>query len=367
MTENRQPLPTLKKRLLGQTLTQLQDTLTALSQPKYRAKQVAEWLYKHRVADIDEMTNLPLSLRQALSEEYVVGRMPLVQRQVSIDGTEKYLFPVYGRPGFAIETVYIPEGDRATLCISSQVGCKMNCYFCQTGKMGFSSHLTAGDILNQLFSSPHFDRLTNVVYMGMGEPLDNYEEVAKSLEVLTASYGPAWSPKRITVSTIGPRKGLTAFLSEQQAHLAVSIHSPYSEERLSLMPVEKAFPIAEVIETLSQYDFSGQRRLSFEYIVFDNLNDSLRHAEALYRLLSPLDCRVNLIRYHSIPGVQLESPVQERVQAFEDYLNRRGLRCTTRRSRGEDIFAACGMLSTAEKEKKEKTSPSPSTSLPPKQ
>ncbi|KGL52948.1 MULTISPECIES: 23S rRNA (adenine(2503)-C(2))-methyltransferase RlmN [Porphyromonas] len=342
------------KTLIGHTLKELEALVKSHNQPKFRAKQIAEWLYVHKVTEIEEMSNLPISFRQQLSENYTIGRHVPITTQRSKDGTEKYLFSVDTKKGLReIETVYIPESDRATLCISSQIGCKMNCSFCHTGKMGFLFNLSAAEIINQFLSCPHIEKLTNIVFMGMGEPLDNYDEVSKTLEILTAPWGLAWSPKRITVSTIGSRDGLLKLLQEQQCQVAISIHSPYPEERAALMPVEKAFPIEEVIATLQKFDFSGQRRLSFEYIVFDGLNDDLRHAEALIRILKPLlpDCRINLIKYHSIPGVDLRSPSPVRVQSFEDYLNSKGVRCTTRRSRGEDIFAACGMLATTKGKK----------------
>lgn len=335
--------------LLGKTLSQLQELTAALGQPKYRAKQIAEWLYQKRATSFEEMSNLPKAFRERLSAEYTVGRTAPALRQVSADKSEKYLFHPLTEEDQTFETVYIPEGDRATLCVSSQVGCKMNCLFCATGKMGFHTNLTTADVINQILSVPYSERLTNIVFMGMGEPLDNYPVVADAIEILTSDYGFAWSPKRITVSTIGPKVGLERFLKEQHAHLAISIHSPLPEQRLSLMPVEKAFPITEVIETLKKYDFSGQRRLSFEYIIFDELNDTKAHANALLRLLSPLDCRVNLIPYHAIPDIPLKTSRPRRIQEFEDYLNAHGLRCTTRTSRGQDIDAACGMLSTKEK------------------
>lgn len=334
--------------LLGKTLSELQALVTDMGLPKFRAQQLAEWLYHKRATSFAEMTNLPKDLRSKLDASFSVGRSEPEVRQVSKDGTEKYLFRPFHTEAHAFETVYIPDGDRATLCVSSQIGCKMNCQFCATGRMGFHGQLTATDIINQFLSVPYTDKLTNAVFMGMGEPLDNFDEVAKVIEILTAPYGFAWSPKRITVSTIAPKKGLLRLLDELEVHVAISIHSPFSDERLSLMPVEKAFPISDVLETLKQYNFSGQRRLSFEYIIFDGLNDSKLHAKELVKLLKPLDCRVNLIRYHAIPGVDLQSSDTAQVQRFEAYLNKHGLRTTTRRSRGEDIFAACGMLSTTQ-------------------
>lgn len=333
--------------LLGLTLDELTSLVQELGEPKYRAKQLAEWLYVMRATTLDEMTNLPKALRSKLESCCTIGRSPVALTQVSRDGTEKYLFRKLDRPEQTFETVYIPEEDgRATLCISSQVGCRMGCRFCATGQMGFQGHLTAADVINQVLSVPHSDALTNVVFMGMGEPLDNYKVVASVLEIMTSDYGLAWSPKRITVSTIGPRIGLTRFLEEQRANLAVSLHSPFAEERAEIMPVEGLFPIEEVIDTLGKYDFTGQRRLSFEYIVFGGLNDDLRHAKALVELIRPLRSRVNLIPYHPIDGLPYHAPDRAVIERFAEYLNAHGVIATIRRSRGQDIDAACGMLST---------------------
>ena len=333
--------------LLGLTLDELTSLVQELGEPKYRAKQLAEWLYVKRATTLDEMTNLPKALRSKLKSCCTIGRSPVALTQVSRDGTEKYLFRKLDRPEQTFETVYIPEEDgRATLCISSQVGCRMGCRFCATGQMGFHGHLTAADVINQVLSVPHSDALTNVVFMGMGEPLDNYKVVASVLEIMTSDYGLAWSPKRITVSTIGPRVGLTRFLEEQRANLAVSLHIPFPEERAEIMPVEGLFPIEEVIETLGKYDFSGQRRLSFEYIVFGGLNDDLRHAKALVELIRPLRSRVNLIPYHQIEGLPYHASDRAVIEHFAEYLNAHGVIATIRRSRGQDIDAACGMLST---------------------
>lgn len=337
-----------KERLLGKTLDELKTVAAEVGLPGYAAKQMADWLYKKRVTTIDQMTNIAATKRIALAEKYEIGQYAPVNFQKSVDGTIKYLYEA--GPGNYVESVYIPTSDRATLCVSSQVGCKMNCLFCMTGKQGFSKNLSANEILNQIQALPENDELTNVVFMGMGEPLDNVDQLFKVLEILTAPYGYAWSPKRITVSTIGA-KGLKRFLDESDCHLAVSLHSPYSPERLSLMPVEKAFPIQDVLALIRQYDFTHQRRVSFEYIVFKGLNDSVQHAKALAGLLKDIPCRVNLIRFHAIPNVPLQTSDPEKMEAFKEILNDRGVTCTIRASRGEDIFAACGMLSTKEKEK----------------
>ena len=316
--------------------------------PKFAAKQIASWLYDKKVNSIDEMTNLSLKHREALGAEYEVGGIPPVEAMHSVDGTIKYLFQV-GEKNF-VEAVYIPDDDRATLCVSSQVGCKMNCKFCMTGKQGFTANLTANQILNQISSLPERDKLTNVVLMGMGEPLDNLDEVLKVLEVLTAPYGYGWSPKRITLSSIGLRKGLQRFIEESDCHLAISLHSPVPSQRLDLMPAERAFSITEIVDLLKNYDFSKQRRLSFEYIVFKGVNDSLIYATELVKLLRGVDCRINLIRFHAIPGVDLEGTDMEAMVTFRDCLTSHGVFSTIRASRGEDIFAACGMLSTAKRE-----------------
>ena len=298
-----------KKPLLGLTLSELQSVVKNLGMPGFAAKQIASWLYDKKVTSIDEMSNLSLKHREYLNDVYEIGAEAPIDAMRSIDGTVKYLYRV--GEGRFIEAVYIPDEDRATLCISSQVGCKMDCKFCMTGKQGFTANLTANQIINQISSLPERDKLTNVVFMGMGEPLDNLDEVLKALEVMTASYGYSWSPKRITLSTVGLRKGLQRFIEESDCHLAISLHTPVPLQRRELMPAEKAFSITEIVELLRNYDFSKQRRLSFEYIVFKGVNDSMLYAKELMKLLRGLDCRINLIRFHAIPGVDLEGSEME--------------------------------------------------------
>ena len=338
----------IKSPLLGKTLEELNLIVSDLGMPKFTAKQIASWLYEKKVASIEEMTNISLKNRELLSQNYEIGATPPVHEMRSVDGTVKYLFRTPEND--YIEAVYIPDDDRATLCVSSQVGCKMNCKFCMTGKQGYTNSLTAAQILNQIYSIPERDTLTNVVFMGMGEPFDNLDEVLRALKILTADYGYAWSPKRITVSTVGLKKGLERFLEESDCHLAVSLHSPFPAQRRELMPAEKAFSIMEIIEILKRYDFSKQRRLSFEYIVFKGVNDSLLYAKELVKILRGLDCRINLIRFHAIPGVDLEGTDMDSMVEFRDYLTQHGVFATIRASRGEDIFAACGMLSTAKQQ-----------------
>lgn len=338
-----------KKPLLGMTLEEIVETVSSLNMPKFTAKQIASWLYEKKVTSIDEMTNISLKNRNLLSSCFEVGCSKPVHEAKSSDGTIKYLFSAGNL--HTVESVYIPDNDRATLCVSSQVGCKMNCVFCMTGKQGFGANLSANQILNQIQSIPESDQLTNIVFMGMGEPMDNIEEVLKVLSILTSDYGYKWSPKRITVSTVGLRKGFERFLKESDCHLAVSIHTPFPIQRAKLMPAEKTFSITEIVDILRDYDFSKQRRLSFEYIMFKDENDDLNHARELVKLLKNVDCRINLIRFHAIPNVDLVGADLETMTKFRDYLSNNGIFTTIRASRGEDIFAACGMLSTIEKQK----------------
>ncbi|MFA6334184.1 MAG: 23S rRNA (adenine(2503)-C(2))-methyltransferase RlmN [Bacteroidales bacterium] len=333
----------MKKWLLGKSLEELKEISEDLSLPSFTAKQLTEWIYKKKASDILQMTNLSKHAREVLSADYQVGCFASVDKQISSDGTKKYLFPTIG--GNTIESVMIPEEDRTTLCVSSQCGCKMGCKFCMTARLGFKGHLTAGEIISQFINIDECDRLTNAVFMGMGEPLDNLDSVLKSIEILTAEWGFAWSPKRITLSTIGIYPALKEYLEKSKCHLAISLHNPIDEERNELILMQKAYPIAETINLVKSYDFSGQRRVSFEYIMFNGWNDSKRHADALIRMLKGIECRVNLIRFHRIPDFPMVSTPDAKIELFKTRLNNAGLLTTVRASRGEDILAACGMLS----------------------
>jgi len=330
--------------LFGKTLSELSQIVGELSLPSFSARQIAGWLYGKNVSSMDEMTNLSAKARALLAENYTMGVSAPLAVQTSEDGAKKYLFSALD--GMCVEAACIPDRDRATLCISSQVGCRMGCAFCMTARQGMQGNLTATDILNQFRSLPERDRLTNIVFMGMGEPFDNLDEVMKSLEILTSEYGYAWAPKRITVSTIGIIPAVRQFMDNSRCHLAVSLHHPHPEERRKLMPVENKYPIRQVIDLLKNYDMNKQRRISFEYIMLAGVNDSLQQANETVRLLSGLRCRVNLIRFHAIPGSPFKSSNQQVIQQFSDALNKKGLIATIRQSRGMDIDAACGMLST---------------------
>ena len=338
--------------LLGLSLEQLQSLCLEQGFPKFTAKQLCDWMYHKRVHNFDSMTNLSLKIRARLNEIATVGRTAPVDCQTSTDGTRKYLFAIQDSSADInkfVESVYIPDGDRATLCVSCQRGCKMGCRFCVTGKQGFHGSLTATEILNQIFSIPESETLSNIVFMGMGEPLDNYDAICQSLQVLTADWGLGWSPHRITVSTVGITPMLRRLLDETQVHVAVSLHNPFADERAEMMPMQKAYPIADIISLLKKYNWFGQRRISFEYTMFKGLNDDIAHAAELVRLLKGLRCRVNLIRFHASPEMPYKTSDERTMTAFEDYLNAHGVTCTIRASRGEDIMAACGLLAGKKK------------------
>ena len=368
----------MKEKLLGMNPEQLRQAAASCGLKPFVGNQLAGWLYSKRASSWDQMVNIGKEAKARLQEKYDLGTSPYIGLASSTDGTKKYLFGVSaescraGRSGAetseasqatergraeldsaanAIESVMIPDLDRKTLCVSSQAGCKMGCKFCMTGRQGWHGNLDAADILNQFLSIDEASELTNTVFMGMGEPLDNYDAVSKAIEVLTADWGFGWSPKRITVSTIGIIPTLQRFLEEQRCHLAVSLHNPFPDERLQMMPVQKGYPIKEVLALIRQYDWTAQRRVSFEYTMFAGFNDDKRHADALIRMLSGLECRVNLIRFHRIPDFPYECASDFAMQAFRDRLNAHGVTCTIRASRGEDILAACGMLAGKHAEK----------------
>lgn len=346
LSEVRRNAAAKMENLYGTTLARLREICRNEALPAFAAGQIARWLYVRRAEGIDAMTDLSRAARQHLSERYEARIMPPLRTSVSADGTKKYLF---GSPdGGYVETAYIPDGGRATLCVSSQVGCRMGCRFCATGRQGLRRSLSAGEILNQIIAIPESPRLTNIVFMGMGEPLDNYDNVLAAIEILTAPWGMAWSPARITLSTAGVTPQLDRLLRETKVHVAVSLHNPFHDQRAEIMPIERAYPVRELSEMLRRHDFSGQRRLSFEYILMEGLNDTPAHIRELRRLLNGLKCRINIIRFHRIPGSPYFSPSRQRMEAFRDALTAGGIHTTIRASRGEDIQAACGLLSTAE-------------------
>lgn len=336
-----------KTPLYGKNPTELAALCAELGMPRFAAGQLARWLYKSHIEEPQQMSNLSKQHRQLLADRTEQVLSAPVAVSESKDGTKKYLYRTL--QGAYVESAYIPDGDRATLCVSSQAGCRMGCRFCATGRQGLQHNLTAAEILNQIVSLPERDKLTNLVFMGMGEPLDNLDEVLRALDIITSEWGWGWSPTRVTVSTAGVVSNLRRFLDETKVHLAVSLHNPFRQERAEIMPIEKGFPIHELCDILREYDFTHQRRVSFEYIVMSGLNDSMRHIRELSRLLDGIKCRINLIRFHKIPDSPYFSPDDEAMIRFRDTLTARGIQTTIRASRGEDIQAACGLLSTQEK------------------
>lgn len=337
----------MKKYLFGKTLNELQILVENFNQKKFVAKQIAEWLYKKDITKIEDMTNLSKSFREELAKEYSVGLQPYIKVLTSKDGTKKYLFQ-YSDDVF-VEAVSIFDKERVTLCISTQAGCKMNCDFCATGKQGFQRNLTTNEILNIFRSIDEFSSIKNIVYMGMGEPLDNYAEVKKSLEILCSDYGYGFSPHRITVSTAGFLPLLEKFLTETEVDVAISLHNPIPEERQKIMPIEKAYPIEKTIRILKHFDWTKQRHLTFEYIVFDSLNNEPKHVNVLAKLLNGLSCRINLIPFNTMPNTIYKGVTIEQMSNFKNLLNKKGILTTIRVSKGQDIMAACGLLSTKNK------------------
>ena len=336
-----------KKRLYGASPDEIKTLCQELQLPSFAYKQIVKWLYTRFVTDIESMTDLSKVARQRLAEHCELGLSAPLKVSVSSDGTKKYLFRTF--EGEYIESALIPDGERMTLCVSSQAGCRMGCKFCATGRMGLRHHLSAAEIINQVISIPERDKLTNIVFMGMGEPLDNIDNLMRTLDILTSEWGMAWSPTRITVSTSGVARTLPRLLDDSKVHIAVSLHNPFPEERREIMPIEDAYSIKEVCDILRRYDFTHQRRVSFEYIVLEGMNCSQRHIKELSKLLDGIKCRINLIRFHKIPDSPFFSPPLEQIIEFRDTLTKRGIQTTLRASRGEDIEAACGLLSTKEK------------------
>jgi len=338
-----------KEKLYGKTLNELIAVTRRTGLPGFAARQISDWLYKKEILSIEEMTNLSKKFRKLLSVNYELGLSSPVNMSESSDGTRKYLYKVLNDK--YIETAYIPDNEHATICVSSQAGCRMGCVFCMTAKQGFQGNLSSNEILNQFRSLPEFRNITNMVYMGMGEPLDNINEVLYSLDILTNEWGYGWSPTRITVSTVGLVTGIKEFLEKSRCHLAVSLHSPFDEERRMLMPVQRTNTVKEVLDIIRNFDFNSQRRVSFEYILFKGMNDTSRHIKELARILNGIKCRINIIRFHPVPGSQFQSPDTETTIKFKEALNAKGILTTIRASRGLDIMAACGLLSTLEQNK----------------
>ncbi|MGB4655880.1 MAG: 23S rRNA (adenine(2503)-C(2))-methyltransferase RlmN [Bacteroidales bacterium] len=329
--------------LLGKNIVELSAELVKFDFPRYVGSQVFDWIYNKGVSDFDQMSNISKNNRTALKQNFSIYNVNYIDKMVSSDGTIKFLFPT---DDYFIETAYIPDGDRATLCVSTQAGCKMNCKFCATGKQGFQKNLSSAEIINQFRVVAAEYPITNIVFMGMGEPFDNSTEVLKSADIFSNEKAYNISNKKITVSTVGIIPEMKHFLLNTRYNLAVSMHSPFDDERSVLMPIQKKYPISDVVETIIRYNDYKNRNISFEYIVFGKLNDTDSHVKEIARLLNKLSCKINLIRFHQTPDTDLPATDENRLIEFQNKLKQKGFVTTIRTSRGTDINAACGLLST---------------------
>jgi 23S rRNA (adenine2503-C2)-methyltransferase len=330
--------------LYGLSLDALQDIATRLGLETYRATQLAEWLYRHEVSRISEMTNLPLGIRDALERGFEIRKLRPSGEQRSRDGSSKYLFEKPGTPLARFETVAIPDADRMTICVSTQSGCRMGCRFCHTATAGFGGQLGPDEILSQIRCIPESAQLTHLVFMGMGEPLDNPEAVLPCLKILNSRWGYNLGAGRVTVSTIGVLPALEHLLEQSRCRIALSVHSPFPDERKVLIPAEARYPVRDVIDLLKAHTTSDSRRVSLEYIVFDRFNDTPRHAAALAGLIRNTTFRVNLISYAPRTDAPWRAASRRSIEAFQKALLAQGVSVTIRKSRGADISAACGML-----------------------
>ena len=345
------------KNLLDYT----QNELANIIKPKFRAKQIYEWIYKKNAKSFDEMSNLPKDIREDLKGEFQIDPLSCVRSEISKDGSIKYLFKLHD--GKTIESVLLPMKDeildqngkvekhaRYTICVSSQVGCKMGCSFCLTAKGGFIRNLSAGEIVGQILwikreNNIPYERRVNIVYMGMGEPLDNLDNVSKAINILKDNDGLAIGARRQTISTSGLSTQIKK-LGEMDLGvlLAISLHAVTDELREKLMPVNKAYNIASVMDAVRQFPIDMRKRVMFEYLIMDKINDNLSDAKALVKLLHGIKAKVNLILFNPHEGSPYQRPSQENVEKFRDYLQSRGVTCTIRQSKGLDISAACGQL-----------------------
>lgn len=331
------------------TLDELQNSLTDLGIPRYRGQQIFRWLHKNGVNHFDQMTNIPENLRSLLSEEFRFGSLTKELQRVSSDGTVKYLFKLWD--GHTIESVLIPERDRNTICVSTQVGCGMGCSFCATGKQGLTRNLSPGEISSQVeFINSEFNPITNIVFMGMGEPFNNYQGVMQSVAIMNDPQGLGLGSRRFTISTCGivPKIRQLA-IDNDQIGLAISLHAATDEQRSSIMPIARKYPLASLIDACRYYVDVTKRRITFEYALIADFNDSQKDADQLVKILAGLNCHVNVIPINPVVD-QYSRPPQPRVLEFTNYLNDHHIPASIRKERGVDIEAACGQLKQATKE-----------------
>lgn len=331
------------------SLTDLAHCLKEMGIEKYRLQQVVRWLYSEDVADFSEMTNLSKALRQELGEKFAIERLPLQTEQASEDGTRKYLLQLPDAQ--TIESVLIPSENRLTLCVSSQVGCAMACRYCLTGRLGLKRNLTQFELLEQVLavqrSLPEERKITNLVFMGMGEPMQNLEALLPALEILLHDLGLNFSKNKITVSTSGLVPEMLEFGSKSEVKLAISLSATTNELRDLLVPVNKRYPLEALLEACRQYPLKRRGRITFEYVVLEGVNDSLEDAKRMARLLADIPSKINLIPFNEFPGSEFKRPSDAKLRELQDYLLKRGFQTNIRASRGRDILGACGQLKAA--------------------
>lgn len=332
----------IKKSLCGMTVN---DIFSLIEPSGYRfshAVSISNSIYKKGAGEILQLTKIPIKLRAKLIGYACTGSFLPVSFEKSTDKTVKYLFRTDA--GKEFETVFIPDNKRNTVCVSTQSGCRMGCYFCETAKYGFRGNLSAGEIVNQVISIPEARKVTHVVFMGMGEPMDNLENVLKACEIITSEWGLAISKRNVTVSTVGIAVGIEQFLNSSDCNMTLSLYSPFSDERKKFVPAEWVNPVHNIINVMKNYPVNNKRRLSVAYIMIKDLNDTDSHLKELRILLKGSKIRVNLLKYHPVGNDQFCASSDERMQLFKHDLVTSGISASIRKSRGADISAACGLL-----------------------
>jgi 23S rRNA (adenine2503-C2)-methyltransferase len=334
----------IKKKLCGSTVDEISQLIASSGYSFSKALLISNNIYKKRLSDFAQNPKIPKKLREDLISTADSGLFKPVASTTSVDNTVKYLFR--NEVGLEYETVFLPGNKRNTVCVSTQAGCRMGCPFCVTGSYGFHGDLSAGEIINQIISLPEAGKITHVVFMGMGEPLDNLGNILKACQILTAEWGLAISCRNVTVSTVGITPGIEIFLRDCECNLTLSLHSPFSEERKSVVPVEKKYPVHEIIEIMRNYPVKKKRRLSIAYVMIHNVNDTDEHLEGLKALLHGSTIRINLLPYHPVRNDINVSSSDERMHFFKHNLVVSGISASIRKSRGADISAACGLLAS---------------------
>ncbi len=333
---------------LGQSLADIAVWSANNEFPETTSRKIFRWFYSRGNPDFLQMIDVSMEIRNKLYENFQTGIFSYSERNVSIDGSVKYSFLT--EDGNPFETVYLPEGKRHTLCLSIQSGCRMGCKFCRTARLGFKGNLEVFQILNQLYSIEERKLINHIVFMGMGEPLDNYGNLMKAIEILTAEWGFAIAYRYITVSTVGIQPGLNNFLENNRCNLALSLHSPFEEERRSLIPMEKVYPFRDLLREMKDFKPARKRRITVQYTIIGGVNDSDGHLNELASLLKDSHLKLNLISFHPFAGCDFKAPSPETIVRFMKAMNEAGIYATVRKSRGEDIGAACGMLGSLERD-----------------